>query len=75
MLAQRGVPVRALVRDLEKAVALAQAGAEIVVGDFDDQVVEGSWKHIAGGADDQADHSDSDIAHDDFSVAVRSGVK
>lgn len=37
VLAQRGVPVRALVRDPEKAVALAQAGAEIVVGDFDDQ--------------------------------------
>ncbi|HEY0812119.1 MAG TPA: NmrA family NAD(P)-binding protein [Pseudonocardia sp.] len=37
VLAQRGVPVRALVRDPEKAAALAQAGAEIAVGDFDDR--------------------------------------
>lgn len=36
VLAERGVPVRALVRDPDKAAVLAQLGAEIVVGDFTD---------------------------------------
>jgi uncharacterized protein YbjT (DUF2867 family) len=35
LLAQRQVPVRVLVRDPEKAKALADAGAEIAVGDLD----------------------------------------
>jgi uncharacterized protein YbjT (DUF2867 family) len=35
LLAQRGEPVRVLVRDLEKATALAQAGADVAVGDLD----------------------------------------
>jgi uncharacterized protein YbjT (DUF2867 family) len=35
LLAQREVPVRVLVRDLEKAKTLADAGAEIAVGDLD----------------------------------------
>ncbi len=34
LLAQRGEPVRVLVRDPEKATALAQAGAEVAVGDL-----------------------------------------
>ena len=34
LLAQRGVPVRVLVRDPEKGKALAAAGAEIAVGDL-----------------------------------------
>jgi uncharacterized protein YbjT (DUF2867 family) len=34
LLAQRGEPVRVLVRDLEKATALAQAGADVAVGDL-----------------------------------------
>jgi uncharacterized protein YbjT (DUF2867 family) len=35
LLAQRGDPVRVLVRDPEKATALAQAGADLAVGDLD----------------------------------------
>jgi uncharacterized protein YbjT (DUF2867 family) len=35
LLGQRGVPVRALVRNPEKAKALADAGAEIAAGDLD----------------------------------------
>ena len=35
LLRQRGVPVRVLVRDPEKAKALADAGAEMAVGDLD----------------------------------------
>ena len=35
LLAQRGEPVRVLVRDPEKATALAQAGADVAVGDLD----------------------------------------
>jgi hypothetical protein len=35
LLAQREVPVRVLVRDPDKAKALADAGAEIAVGDLD----------------------------------------
>jgi uncharacterized protein YbjT (DUF2867 family) len=35
LLAQRGEPVRILVRDPEKATALAQAGAEVTQGDLD----------------------------------------
>ena len=35
LLAEREVPVRVLVRDREKAKALADAGAEIAVGDLD----------------------------------------
>jgi uncharacterized protein YbjT (DUF2867 family) len=36
VLAERGVPVRALIRDPDKAVALSRLGAEIAVGDFTD---------------------------------------
>jgi uncharacterized protein YbjT (DUF2867 family) len=36
LLAQRGEPVRVLVRDPAKATALAQAGADVAVGDLDD---------------------------------------
>jgi uncharacterized protein YbjT (DUF2867 family) len=35
LLAQRGEPVRVLVRDPEKATALAQAGAEVTQGDLE----------------------------------------
>ena len=35
LLAQRGEPVRVLVRDPAKATALAQAGADVAVGDLD----------------------------------------
>src|ERR1700690_1413355 len=35
LLAERGVPVRVLVRDPEKAKALADAGAKTAVGDLD----------------------------------------
>ena len=35
LLAQRGEPVRVLVRDSAKATALAQAGADVAVGDLD----------------------------------------
>jgi uncharacterized protein YbjT (DUF2867 family) len=35
LLAQREEPVRVLVRDPEKATALAQAGADVAVGDLD----------------------------------------
>jgi uncharacterized protein YbjT (DUF2867 family) len=35
LLAQRGEPVRVLVRDPEKATALARAGADVAVGDLD----------------------------------------
>jgi uncharacterized protein YbjT (DUF2867 family) len=35
LLAQRGEPVRVLVRDPEKATALAQAGAEVAQGDLE----------------------------------------
>ena len=35
LLAQRGEPVRVLVRDPEKATALAQAGVEVAVGDLE----------------------------------------
>jgi len=35
LLAQRGEPVRVLVRDPEKATALAQAGAEVAEGDLE----------------------------------------
>src|ERR1700691_1149680 len=35
LLAQRGEPVRVLVRAPEKATALAQAGADVAVGDLD----------------------------------------
>ena len=35
LLAQRGEPVRVLVRDPEKATAPAQAGADVAVGDLD----------------------------------------
>jgi uncharacterized protein YbjT (DUF2867 family) len=35
LLAQRGEPVRVLVRDPEKAAALAQAGAEVIQGDLE----------------------------------------
>jgi uncharacterized protein YbjT (DUF2867 family) len=35
LLAERGEPVRVLVRDPEKATALAQAGADVAVGDLD----------------------------------------
>jgi uncharacterized protein YbjT (DUF2867 family) len=36
-LTARGVPVRTLVRDPDKAAALAAEGADIAVGDFDDE--------------------------------------
>jgi len=36
LLAQQGIPVRAFVRDGDKAAALAAAGAQIVVGDIGD---------------------------------------
>lgn len=36
VLRQQDMPVRALVRDPQKAQTLAEAGAELVVGDFDD---------------------------------------
>jgi uncharacterized protein YbjT (DUF2867 family) len=36
VLRQQDVPVRALVRDPQKAQTMAEAGAELVVGDFDD---------------------------------------
>lgn len=35
VLREQGLPVRALVRDEDRARALAQAGAELAVGDFD----------------------------------------
>jgi uncharacterized protein YbjT (DUF2867 family) len=35
LLAQRGEPVRILVRDPDKAVALAQAGAAVAEGDLE----------------------------------------
>src|SRR6266404_6648474 len=35
LLAQRGEPVRVLVRDPERATALAQAGAEVTQGDLE----------------------------------------
>jgi uncharacterized protein YbjT (DUF2867 family) len=36
LIAQRGVPVRVLVRDPEKAAALGQAGVDLAQGDLDD---------------------------------------
>ncbi len=36
VLAERGLPVRALARDRAKAAGLVEAGAEIAVGDFSD---------------------------------------
>lgn len=62
-LVERGVSVRAFVRDAEKAQALLPAGVEILVGDLSDRdavdgAVEGAEKvYVAvGGSPDQQQH-------------------
>ena len=54
LLAEREIPVRVLVRDPEKAKALADAGAEVAVGDLDvpaslDAAMAGSRAELRSG--------------------------
>jgi uncharacterized protein YbjT (DUF2867 family) len=50
LLAQRGEPVRVLVRDPEKATALAQTGADVAVGDLDvPATIDAAMRGISAG--------------------------